>query len=227
MKKIIVSIVIIFFLSINSFGHVEHYQKFNSLEYELFRNNKSIGFHNYNFIRNDNNLVVDSEVSFKITKLGVDLYKYYAKSKETYLNGIFTSFTSKTNQNKKQKYVNISIDPLDKNLLVDGSSYKGKADKDIIIGTWWNHEIVKKKAQISAVSGRIIQQNVTFIGKEKIIIGEKTYNTLRFNFSSSDPSLSKDKKLNTDIWYEENTYLWVKAAFDKMGYWEYRLKNVE
>ena len=67
------------------------------------------------------------------------------KSKETYLNGIFTSFTSKTNQNKKQKYVNISIDPLDKNLLVDGSSYKGKADKDIIIGTWWNHEIVKKK----------------------------------------------------------------------------------
>ena len=227
MKKIIVSIVIIFFLSINSFGHVEHYQKFNSLEYELFRNNKTIGFHNYNFIRNDNNLVVDSEVSFKITKLGVDLYKYYAQSKETYLNGIFTSFTSKTNQNKKQKYVNISIDPLDKNLLVDGSSYKGKADKDIIIGTWWNHEIVKKKAQISAVSGRIIQQNVTFIGKEKINIGEKTYNTLRFNFSSSDPSLSKDKKLNTDIWYEENTYLWVKAAFDKMGYWEYRLKNVE
>ena len=227
MKKIIVSIVIIFFLSINSFGHVEHYQKFNSLEYELFRNNKTIGFHNYNFIRNDNNLIVDSEVSFKITKLGVDLYKYYARSKETYLNGIFTSFTSKTNQNKKQKYVNISIDPLDKNLLVDGSSYKGKADKDIIIGTWWNHEIVKKKAQISAVSGRIIQQNVTFIGKEKIIIGEKTYNTLRFNFSSSDPSLSKDKKLNTDIWYEENTYLWVKAAFDKMGYWEYRLKNVE
>ena len=227
MKKIIVSIVIIFFLNINSFGHVEHYQKFNSLEYELFRNNKIIGFHNYNFIRNDNNLIVDSEVSFKITKLGVDLYKYYAQSKETYLNGIFTGFTSKTNQNKKQKYVNISIDPLDKNLLVDGSSYKGKADKDIIIGTWWNHEIVKKKAQISAVSGRIIQQNVTFIGKEKIKIGEKTYNTLRFNFSSSDPSLSKDKKLNTDIWYEENTYLWVKAAFDKMGYWEYRLKNVE
>ena len=214
-------------MSISSFGHVEHYKKFNSLEYELFRNNKTIGFHNYNFIRNDNNLVVDSEVSFKITKLGVDLYKYYAQSKETYLNGIFTSFTSKTNQNKKQKYVNISIDPLDKNLLVDGSSYKGKADKDIIIGTWWNHEIVKKKAQISAVSGRIIQQNVTFIGKEKINIGEKTYNTLRFNFSSSDPSLSKDKKLNTDIWYEENTYLWVKAAFDKMGYWEYRLKNVE
>ena len=126
---------------------------------------------------------------------------------------------------KKRKYVNIKIDPNDKNLIIDGSSYKGKADKDIIIGTWWNHEIVQKKAQISAVSGRIIEQKVEFIGKEDIKIGDKIYKTLRFNFSSSDPSLSKDKKLNTDIWYEENTFLWVKAAFDKTGYWEYRLKK--
>ena len=50
------------------------------------------------------------------------------------------------NQNKKEKYVNITIDPNDKNLIIDGSSYKGKADKDIIIGTWWNHEIVQKKS---------------------------------------------------------------------------------
>ena len=130
-----------------------------------------------------------------------------------------------TNQNKKDKYVNIEIDKSDNNLIIDGSSYKGKADKEMIIGTWWNHEIVQKKAQISAVSGRIIEQKVKFIGKEDVKIGNKVYKTLRFNFSSSDPSLSKDKKLNTDIWYEENTYLWVKAAFDKTGYWEYRIKT--
>ncbi len=33
------------------------------------------------------------------------------------------------------------------------------------------------------------------------------------------------EKLNTDIWYDEKTLLWVKAAFDKSGRWEYRLKN--
>ena len=67
-------------------------------------------------------------------------------------------------------------------------------DNDLIIGTWWNHEIVQKKAQISAVSGRIIEQKVEFLGKEEIKIGNKIYKTLKFNFSSSDPSLSKDKK---------------------------------
>tara|TARA_A100001015_G_C14990792_1_gene713841 strand:- start:308 stop:991 length:684 start_codon:yes stop_codon:yes gene_type:complete len=227
MKKYILSIGLIYFLSFDINAHVDHYSKYNYLEYELFRNNKSIGFHKYNFERNGSKLIINNEVSFKITKLGVDLYKYYAKGVEKYKNGVFSGFNSITNQNKKEKYVNITIDPSDKGLIIDGSSFKGKVNKDLIIGTWWNHEIVQKKAQISAVSGRIIEQKVEFIGKEDVKIGDKVYKTLKFNFSSSDPSLSKDKKLNTDIWYEEETFLWVKAAFDKTGYWEYRLKKVK
>ena len=225
MKKFILSIAIILLFNIDSFGHVNHYNKYNYLEYELFRNNKPIGYHKYEFTRSGENLIVNSEVNFKITKLGIDLYNYYAKSEEKYKNGVFIGFESKTNQNKKNKYVNINVDSANKDLIIDGSSYKGKASNDIIIGTWWNHEIVQKQAQISAVSGRIIEQNVKFIGKEEVKIENKTYKTLKFNFSSSDPSLSKDKKLNTDVWYEEDTYLWIKAAFDKTGYWEYRLKT--
>ena len=227
MKKYLLSIALISIMSLEISAHVDHYSKYNYLEYELFRNNKSIGYHKYNFKRNGTNLIIDNEVSFKISKLGVDLYKYYAKGVESYENGIFSGFSSETNQNKKEKYVNITVDHNDKNLIIDGSSFKGKVDKDLIVGTWWNHEIIEKKAQISAVSGRIIEQKVKFIGKEDIKIDDKVYKTLRFNFSSSDPSLSKDKKLNTDIWYEEKTFLWVKAAFDKTGYWEYRLKKVK
>ena len=227
MKKFLFSITLIFLIIKEIHAHVDHYKNYNYLEYELFRNNKSIGYHIYKFTRNKGDLVIDNEVSFKITKLGVNLYKYYAKGVEKYENGVFSSFNSETNQNKKEKYVNIKVDPVDKNLIIDGSSFKGKVNKDIIIGTWWNHEIVQKKAQISAVSGRIIEQKVEFKGKEDVKIGDKVYKTLRFNFSSSDPSLSKDKKLNTDIWYEEGTFLWVKAAFDKTGYWEYRLKKVK
>ena len=226
MKKIILSIAI--FLSVNtqSFGHVEHYAKYNYLEYELFRNNNSIGYHKYDFKRNGENLLILSEVSFKISKLGVDLYKYFAKSEENYEKGIFKSYSSKTKQNKKDRFVNIKLDNSNNHLNIQGSSYTGIANKEFIVGTWWNHEIVKAKAQISGISGRIIHQTVTYKGKETIKIGSKTYKTLRFNFKSSDESLPESKKLNTDIWYEEDTYLWVKAAFEKTGNWEYRLKKV-
>ena len=225
MKKFTFSIAIFLLFSSKSFGHVEHYANYNYLEYELFRNNQSIGYHKYDFKREGDNLSIFSEVSFKIKKLGVDLYKYFAKSEEIYENGIFKSYKSKTKQNKKDRYVNINIDPANKSLIIDGSSYKGKASKNFIVGTWWNHEIVKAKAQISGISGRVIEQSVTFIGKEEVIIGDKTYKTLHFNFRSSDETLPESKRLNTDIWYEEETFLWVKAAFDKSGYWEYRVKT--
>ena len=226
MKNFLLSIVIFLLFASKSSSHVEHYANFNYLEYELFRNNKSIGYHKYDFKREGKSLSIISEVSFKITKLGVDLYSYYAKSTENYKNNIFHSYVSKTKQNKKNRYVNIKVDKFDKNLIIDGSSYKGKANKEFLVGTWWNHEIIKAKAQISGISGRIIDQTVTFIGKEQIVIGDKTYNTMHFSFKSSDESLPESKKLNTDIWYEEETYLWVKAAFDKTGYWEYRIKKV-
>ena len=110
---------------------------------------------------------------------------------------------------------------------INGSSYQGKAPINYFLGTWWNHSIVKAPAQISAVSGRLINQKVTFLGKEVIKIGEKTYDSLHFNFSSTDKKLSKNKKLNTDVWYEEKTLNWIKASFKKKGKWEYRLVSIE
>jgi len=224
MKKIIY--FFIFFLTVQtSSSHVDHYKNLNKLEYNLYRNDKLIGKHIYIFTRNNGELTVSSQINFKIKKLGVLLYHYEAEGKETYKNDTLIKFTSKTNQNKKKKYVNIKLQG-DK-FIIDGSSYKGDSSSDFIIGTWWNHEIVKAKAQISAVSGRIIEQKVTFVGKEKIQIHNKEITALHFNFSSTDEKLSKDKKLNTDVWYDEETLTWVKASFNKSGLWEYRLAQIK
>ena len=47
------------------------------------------------------------------------------------------------------------------------------------------------------------------------------------SFSSVEEKLKKDKKLNTDVWYDEKTLNWVKATFNKKGKWEYRLVVIE
>jgi len=225
MKKNILSIILFLILTTEVFSHSEHYKKTNQLKYELFRNNKLIGFHNYEFERKDESIKVKSSIKFKITKLGIDLYKYKAVSVENYLEGQLIKFSSKTNQNKKIKNTEINFDPKKKELIITGSENNLFSPKEYPVGTWWNHEIVKAKAQISAISGRIIEQKVTFIGKEKLTLYGKTYNSLHFNFISSDKTLNKNKRLNTDVWYDEKTKLWLKAAFDKTGYWEYRLKE--
>ena len=221
--------IIIFLILINipfsSNAHIQHYENLNRIEFDIYRNKTHIGTHIFIFKRNDEHLSVESEINFEIKKFGVVLYKYHVKGTEIYKDGELVKFNSKTNQNGKEKYVNLKLE--NNEYLIDGSSYKGKAPTDFLIGTWWNHSIIKAAAQISAVSGRIIKQKVTFIGNETIKIGEKEYNTLHFNFSSTDKKLAKDKKLNTDVWYEEETLNWVKASFKKKGKWEYRLVLID
>tara|TARA_Y100000590_G_scaffold462422_1_gene626482 strand:+ start:80 stop:763 length:684 start_codon:yes stop_codon:yes gene_type:complete len=222
-KNIIFLLLLI--LPITANAHVLHYDKLNRIEFDIYRNNKHIGKHIFSFNRSNGELAVKSEINFKIKKLGVVLYKYHVKGTEFYKDGELIKFNSKTNQNGKEKYVNMKLK--NNEYIIDGSSYKGNAPTDYLLGTWWNHSIVKAPAQISAVSGRIIQQKVTFIGKEVITFQDKTYNTLHFNFSSTDEKLSKDKKLNTDVWYDEKSLNWVKASFKKKGNWVYKLVTLE
>jgi len=227
MIKIYKISVIIFFIifTTNVFAHVKHYENLNRIEFDIYRNNVNIGKHVFSFRKMEDQLEIDSEINFEIKKFGVVLYKYHVNGTEIYKEGELIKFNSKTNQNGKEKYVNLAL----KNgeYIIDGSSYKGKAPIEYLLGTWWNHGIVKAKAQISAVSGRIINQKVTFLGKETLKIDNKIYETLHFNFSSTDKKLSKDKRLNTDVWYDEKTLNWVKASFEKKGKWEYRLISIK
>ncbi len=222
--KIIILLIFIFFpLSINA--QVQHYENLKNIEFDIYRNNKHIGTHIFSFEKLEGQLAVESEINFEIKKLGIVFYSYHVKGTEIYKSGKLIKFNSKTNQNDKHKFVNLKLE--DGEYTIDGSSYKGKTPVDYLLGTWWNHSIVKANAQISAVSGRIIKQKATFLGKETIKFGDKSYNALHYNFSSTDKKLNKDKKLNTDVWYDEKTLNWVKASFKKKGTWEYRLKSIK
>ena len=222
-KNIIILLLLI--LPITANAHVQHYDKLNRIEFDIYRNNKNIGKHIFEFRKSGNEIAVKSEINFEIKKLGIVLYKYHVKGKEYYKDGQLIKFNSKTNQNGKEKYVNLISE--NNKLIIDGSSFKGTVSNEFLLGTWWNHSLVKAPAQISAVSGRIIEQKVKFLGKEKIKLGNKIFNTLHFNFSSTDKKLKKDKKLNTDVWYEEGTLNWVKATFEKKGKWEYKLVEIK
>ena len=74
---------------------------------------------------------------------------------------------------------------------------------------------------------RIKKQLVTFIGKENVAINGKKFETDHFKLTSEDMSLPEDKRLNFDIWLDKKTSVIVKVTYERMGNWEYRLKNIE
>ena len=63
-------------------------------------------------------------------------------------------------QNDKKKFVDLKYEKNKNNFLIHGSSYKGSASLNNVIGNWWNHKILESDSQISPLSGSIKKQTV-------------------------------------------------------------------
>ena len=226
MRKYIYSIIILLFAS-KAFPHASHYKGLKKIEMDVIRNGEVIGYSNYFFESSEKKMTVKNYTKFKVELLGITVFSISSESIEKHENDKLIYFKSNTFQNEKEKYVNLKYNETSKKFIIDGSSYKGEASLDCIIGNWWSHKIFKARKQISPLSGSIKEQVVTFVGKEKIKINNKEYLTEHFKLKSKDENLPDDKKLNFDIWYNSKNNLIIKVSYSKMGNWEYRLKNFE
>ena len=225
MRKFIFIIILLF--TSKAFCHTSHYEGIKKIEMDVIRNGEVIGYSNYFFEHKEKNMTVKNYTKFKVELLGITVFSISSEATEKYENDKLIQFKSTTFQNDKEKYVNLNYDKSLKKFIIDGSSYKGEASLDCIIGNWWNHKIFKASKQISPLSGSIKEQIVTFIGKEKININNKEYLTDHFKLKSKDENLPEDKKLNFDIWLDKKTSVIVKVMYKRMGNWEYRVKNLE
>ena len=226
MKKYLFTIIIVF-ISTKAFTHSSHYKGIKKIEMDVLRNGEVIGHSNYYFENENNIMTVKNYTKFKVELFGISVFSISGETIEKYKGDKLISFKSNTFQNDKEKYVKLKYDDSLKKFIINGSSYKGEASLDCIIGNWWNHKILKSNKQISPLSGSIKEQIVSFIGKEKIIIKNKEYLTEHFKLKSKNENLPEDKKFNFDVWYNPKNNLILKVSYSKMGNWEYRLNNFE
>ena len=226
MNKYIYILILIIF-GFNSYSSADSYKDIKKIEMEVLRNGEIIGYSNYFFDQSDNGVTIKNYTKFKVELFGISVFSISSETTETYVNDELIYFKSNTFQNDKEKYVNLNYDQSLKKLIVDGSSYKGEANTDCIIGNWWNYKILYANCQISPLSGSIKDQVVTFLGKENISLYGKNYLVHHYKLKSKDENMPDNKKLDFDIWLNSENNLILKVAYSKMGDWEYRLKNFE
>ncbi len=224
MKKIIVILFLLIYPT-NSIAHIGHYIKYKKIEMEIFRNNELIGYNHYFFKRNGTETIVTNQIRFVVKLLGATVLQVEGYSEEKYLKDQLVSYKSKTLQNDKKKFVNLTFDQKNKNFDISGSSYTGKASPDNMIASWWNHKILQASSQISPISGSVKDQVVTFVGKEKISLYGKIYDVDHFTLKSKNMKIPKDKRLDFDIWYDQKNSIILKVSYSRMGNWEYKLKK--
>ena len=225
-------IILIFFfalgvlIKINAYAHTDHYKNIKSIEMEIFKDNKYIGFSNFFFNKTQKKFEVTNITNFEVKLMGITVFSVISEGLEIYENDQLIYFKSDTVQNDKKKFVEVFFDEENRNFKINGSSYKGTGNLENIIGNWWNHRLLQSDTQISPLSGSIKKQSVEFIKKEKIRLYGKEINVEKFRLKSTDESLPKDKRLDFEIWYDKKRAMIVKIRYQRLGTWEYRLKKV-
>ncbi|MDC3026472.1 hypothetical protein OA248_04105 [Candidatus Pelagibacter sp.] len=225
-------IILIFFIAlgilfkINVYAHTDHYKNIKSIEMEIFKDNKYIGFSKFFFNKTQKKFEVTNTTKFKVKLMGIPVFSVISEGLEIYENDQLIYFKSDTVQNDKKKFVEVFFDEENKNFKINGSSYKGTGNLENIIGNWWNHRLLQSDTQISPLSGSIKKQSVEFLKKEKITLYENEINVEKFRLKSTDESLPKDKRLDFEIWYDKKRAMIVKIRYKRLGTWEYRLKKV-
>ena len=225
-------IILIFFIALGilfkiyAYAHTDHYKNIKSIEMEIFKDNKYIGFSKFFFNKTQKKFEVTNTTNFEVKLMGITVFSVISEGLEIYENDQLIYFKSDTVQNDKKKFVEVFFDEENRNFKINGSSYKGTGNLENIIGNWWNHRLLQSDTQISPLSGSIKKQSVEFLKKEKIRLYENEINVEKFRLKSTDESLPKDKRLDFEIWYDKKRAMIVKIRYKRLGTWEYRLKKV-
>jgi len=208
------------------FANESHYKNISKIEMDVLRNDKIIGYSNYFFKHNQDTMIVENYTKFAVELFGVKVFSIDSKSKEIYKKDKLISFESITLQNDKKKFVKLNYDKNKNKFIINGSSYVGEANQENIIGNWWNAKILGAKSQISPLSGSIKKQKVKLVNKDEIEYKGKKIKLFQFKLKSTE-NLPDDKKLDFNIWLDQNKGIIFKVKYNRLGSWEYKLKNYE
>ena len=221
--------ICIFFISFSFFkvfADELNYKNISKIEMDVLRNDEVIGYSNYFFKHNGDIMIVENYTKFTVEIFNVKIFSINSKSKETYEKNKLLSSESSTLQNDKKKFVKLIYDENKNKFIINGSSYVGEANRENIIGNWWNAKILETKTQISPLSGSVKKQEVNFTNKEEIDYKGKKIILFQYKLKSTE-NLPDDKKLDFNIWLNPNEDIIFKVKYNRLGSWEYRLKNYQ
>ena len=209
-----------------SHSHISHYNKFKTIEMDIFRNGKKIGYNKYSFKNQNNLLIVKNEINFAVKMIGINLLDINGSSTETYKNGKLVKFKSSTIQNKKKKHNELTLDESKKTFKIKGSSFNGNAPSSVLVGNWWNHSILQSDMIISPLSGSLKYQEVYFLSKEILKIDSNSFNASKFKIIMKK-NIKDKKKEEFKVWLDDKSKIILKVSYSKFGDWEYVIKNIE
>ena len=201
-KFFIIILFVVFSLNAKSFPIPNN----DKAKFDIVRKNKVIGSHEINFIKNDDQILVKTNIDIKVKVLFIPAYKFSHKSTETWLNGNFVSIDAYTDFEDEREYFIKGKDE-ENNFVATGMDGKLLLDKNILPSNFWNINILKEKELFDTQKGITRTIEVKELGMEIIEINDKKIECKKFTMDASTNPKDKGPFPKYTLWYSKDNEL--------------------
>ena len=207
MKSLITIIILLF--SINSFGY--KIPDNNKASFDIIRKNKIIGNIITTFNKKNDKLIIETILNIEVKVLFIPAYKFYQRSKETWLNDQFIEFDGYTDFEDDREYF-VTGKLLDNGFLISGMDGKKIVKKNIFPLNYWDINILNQEEVFDTQKGIIRKINTEKLPNEIIIIDNIEIKTKKFKLNASKNPKDLGPFPEYTLWYSEDNEL-IKFKF--------------
>ena len=188
--------------------------KNGEVKFDVIRKNKVIGSHEITFTKNNEILLVKTNVDIEVKILFVSAYEFAHQSTETWINGDFTEIVAHTDFEDEREYFIKGQDNND-SFLAFGMNGKLNLDKNILPSNFWNIDVLNQKEIFDTQKGIVRTIDVEDLGYEEIKVNKKNIKCNKFIFNASSNPKDKSPFPEYTLWYDENGELMKFQFKDK------------
>ena len=173
-------------------------------QFKVLLDNREIGTHHFTVSESDGRQTINSNASFDVNVLFVNLYRYRHQSTEVWQGGCLRSINSETDANGKSFLVEgnlVAGQPNDNYFQVNIASAEKKLTPCIMTFAYWNPLFLDQDKLLNSQTGIYEDVIITRVGEELLQLDGEGVATVRYFIDLKAGPIT--------LWYTANDFSWL------------------
>ena len=189
--------------------------------FTAYLDEKKIGYHNFEVINNDGEIIVNTQAKFDVSFMFIPIYSYEHVNKEIWRKNCLISLESRTSDDGEELFVRLSNE--NGNTIIDTHEKNGSKADCVRSFAYWDYDLIKSKTLLNSQTGELINVSYNFVGSEIIDVNNESMNAMHYQLKGKD---NAGKSIDISLWYNSNKqWLALQSRLDNGYSLRYQLEQ--
>lgn len=162
--------------------------------FEVFLDDKPIGFHNFYLSNDDEYRELRGEARFRVKLLGFTVYDYTHQNLERWQHDCLQQIEASTDDNGKDLYVRGNRNG--ERMLLESNRGSQGVSGCVMSFAYWNPDILEQQQLLNAQTGEYLDVEVLSLGEKTLQLKEREVPALHYRL------VTKENEI--DLWYSDD-----------------------